>query len=115
MNVPVLTEADIVLVKEAATLIQQSLNSHLTIPQWAVKLQFPEKKLKSAFKEVHGVGLFTYLRQARIEKAKTMLLDDEPIKAIILAIGYNHEGNFSKAFRKVAGESPRSWKEKEYV
>ena len=107
----VLTEADIARVKEVALLMQQSLKSHYTIAQWAEKVKLPEKRLKRAFKQVHGAGLYTYLRNQRMEKAKLMLKDDKPIKAIISLVGYKNEGNFSKAFRKVTGTTPRSWKE----
>lgn len=111
MKVFVLTEADITRVKQIALLIQHSLKSHLTIAQWADKVKLPEKRLKRAFKEVHGMGLYSYLRQLRMEKAKDMLREDKPIKAIISTIGYKNEGNFSKAFRKVTGVSPTAWKE----
>jgi len=108
----VLTEVDIERVNQAAKMIQDSLRSHFTIPQWAEKLKFPEKRLKRAFREVHGMGMYTYLRRHRMEMAKEMLLDDKPIKAIILKIGYKSEGNFSKAFRKVSGHNPSEWKDR---
>jgi AraC-like DNA-binding protein len=114
MKVFVLTETDIARVNEVALLIQHSLKSHYTIGQWAEKINLPEKRLKRAFKEVHGVGLYNYLRNLRMEKAKIMLKEDKPIKAIISLIGYKNEGNFSKAFRKVAGVSPTEWKANGY-
>lgn len=114
MKVYVLTETDITRVNEIASQMQQSLRSHYTIGQWARKVKLPEKRLKRVFKEVHGQGLYTYLRNLRMEKAKVMLREDEPIKAIISSIGYKNEGNFSKAFRKVTGITPREWKENGY-
>lgn len=98
-------------VREVALLMQHSLKSHRTIAQWAERVKLPEKRLKKAFKEVYGMGLYTYLRDQRMEKAKIMLLDDRPIKAIIAAVGYKSEGNFSKAFRKVTGVLPSEWKQ----
>ena len=91
--------------------MQQSLKTHHTIGQWAKRMKLPEKRLKRAFKQVHGKGLYTYLRNLRMEKAMAMLREDEPIKAIISTIGYKNEGNFSKAFRKVIGIPPGEWKE----
>jgi AraC-like DNA-binding protein len=111
MKVFVLTESDIIRVKQVALLMQQSLKSHHTIAQWAEHIRMPEKKLKRAFKEVHGKGLYSYLRDLRMEQAKLLLQEDKPIKAIISTIGYKNEGNFSKAFRKVTGVSPSTWKE----
>lgn len=112
MDVFILTETDIDRVNEVALLMQHSLNTHYTIAQWAKKVKLPEKRLKRAFKEVHGMGLYTYLREQRMETAKIMLRDHKPIKAIISAVGYKNESNFSKAFRKVTGVLPKEWKEK---
>lgn len=114
MKVFELTEVDIARVNQVALLIAHSLKSHSTISQWAEKVKLPEKRLKRAFKEVYGTGLYSYLRQLRMEKSKEMLRDDKPLKAIISAIGYKNEGNFSKAFRKVTGVSPTAWKENGY-
>jgi AraC-like DNA-binding protein len=111
MKVFELTEVDIDRVNQVALLIRYSLKSHYTIAHWADKVKLPEKRLKQAFKEVHGMGLYSYLRQLRMEKAKEMLREDKPIKAIISVIGYKNEGNFSKAFRKVTGKTPTAWKE----
>ena len=111
MKALVLTEADIAHVNQVALLIQHSLKLHYTIAEWAEKVKLPEKRLKRAFKQVHGTGLYSYLRRQRMEKAKDMLREDKPIKVIISAIGYKNEGNFSKAFRKVTGVSPTAWKE----
>lgn len=111
MKVFELSEVDIARVNQVALLIQHSIKSHYTIAEWAEKVKLPEKRLKRAFKEVHKTGLYSYLRHLRMEKAKLMLREDKPIKAIISAIGYKNEGNFSKAFRKVTGVSPTAWKE----
>lgn len=112
MKIFKLSELEIEQVNQAALMMRQSPKLHFTIVQWAAKLKMPEKKLKKAFREVHGVGLYTYLRDQRMAKAKEMLLEDIPIKVIIKAIGYKTEGNFSKAFRKTSGESPRAWRDR---
>lgn len=112
MKVYEITDMDVEQVNQVAVMIRTNIKSHYTIAQWAKKVKMPEKRLKRAFKEIHGRGLYTYLRELRIEKAKEMLQADKPLKQIILVIGYKNEGNFSKAFRKVAGETPSAWRAK---
>lgn len=107
-----LTDTDIRSVHLASAIIQQSPKSHFTIPQLAEKVMLPEKKLKAAFKQVYGVGLYTYLRELRLEKAKQMLLEGKSIKIIIKSLGYKSESNFYNVFGKLQGETPGSWRRK---
>ncbi|MBO9565796.1 MAG: helix-turn-helix transcriptional regulator [Niastella sp.] len=94
----------------AATIIQQSTATHFTIPQLAEKVMLPEKKLKMAFRQTFGMGLYQYLRELRMEKAKQLLLEGRSLKMIIKSIGYKSESHFSKTFSKWYGESPNNWK-----
>jgi AraC-like DNA-binding protein len=105
-----LTEKDFEKVHQTAAIITASLATHYTIGELAQKIQMPEKKLKYTFKYVYGLGLYSYLKHKRIEKAKALMLAGEKIKDIIPRIGYTNEGNFSKAFRKVVKELPIAWK-----
>jgi AraC-like DNA-binding protein len=93
--------------------MEQCPKSHFPISQLAEKVKLPEKRLKAVFKQLYGQGLYAYLRQLRMEKAKVLLLEGKPIKVIIHAIGYENESNFCKAFRKTHNESPRKWKRRE--
>ncbi|NII25822.1 helix-turn-helix transcriptional regulator [Pseudoflavitalea sp. X16] len=108
-----ITRTDIERAHHAALIMEQSLKSHFTIAQLAEKVMLPEKRLKAVFKKLYGVGLYTYLRQLRMEKAKALLLEGKPIKVIIHVIGYENESNFCKAFRNAFKESPRTWRRKE--
>lgn len=112
MGVMYLTDMDIRSIRMASAIIQQSPKSHFTIPQLAEKVMLPEKKLKAAFKQVYGVGLYTYLRELRLEKAKQLLQEGRSIKIIIKSLGYKSESNFCNAFNKLYGETPGSWRKK---
>lgn len=98
---------------EAAVIMGLSPKSHFPISQLAAKVNMPEKKLKAVFKHIYGMGLYTYLRQLRMVKAKELLMEGKPIKLIIHAIGYENESNFCKAFRKEFNESPMKWMKSE--
>ncbi|PZR18224.1 MAG: hypothetical protein DI539_16605 [Flavobacterium psychrophilum] len=93
-----------------ATIIQQSPVTHYTIPELAEKVSLPEKKLKKAFKQVYGMGVYQYLRELRLEKAKQLLLEGRSLQMIIRSIGYKSESHFSKAFTKWCGDTPTNWK-----
>lgn len=105
-------EKDIEKIHQTASIITASLEKHYTIGELARKVAMPEKKLKYAFKQVYGMGLYSYLRFKRMEKAKELMLAGEKLKHIIPCIGYCNQGNFSKAFRKVVKKQPIAWKKR---
>jgi AraC-like DNA-binding protein len=108
-----LSITDIERANQAALIMEQYSKSHFTISQLAEKVMLPEKRLKIVFRQIYGVGLYTYLRQLRMGKAKLLLLEGKPIKVIVLIIGYNNESSFCKAFRREFNETPQAWRKKE--
>lgn len=110
-----ITAIEIERAQLAAQIMAQSPKSHFPICQMAAKVRLPEKRLKVVFKYLYGMGLYGYLRQLRMEKAKELLMEGKPIKVIIHVIGYDNESNFCKAFRKAYRESPREWTKKGLV
>lgn len=102
--------ATIMQVNQAAFFITSSLTNHYTIAQIAKKVKLPPQKLKLAFKHVYGMGVYTYLRTKRMEKAQTMLLQGESLNDIIQCIGFETKSNFCKAFKKFCNETPEHWR-----
>jgi AraC-like DNA-binding protein len=113
MRVLEITTTDINCARHAALIMEQCPRSHFPISQLAEKVMLPEKRLKAVFKQLYGKGLYAYLRQVRLEKAKELLLEGKPIKVIIHVIGYENESNFCKAFRSAYRDTPRGWTRKE--
>lgn len=116
MKALTLSASDFQKIQEAATLIVLNLKYHLTISELSSKVALNERKLKQGFKQLYGMGVFAYLLQHRMEKAKEMLLQDYPIKATAIAIGYkgdNAETNFIRSFKKLYSLSPASWKKQQ--
>jgi AraC-like DNA-binding protein len=72
-----------------------------------------EFKLKVGFRQLFGLSVFDYLQEARMEKAKELLLTtDEPLKNICILTGYPRMTNFITAFRKRFGYTPGSLRRK---
>lgn len=99
-------------VQSAVTIIDQSIQQHHTIKSLALQIKLPEKLLKHLFKQQYGMGVYTYLTNKRMEKAKEMLLAGVTYKTIMPAIGYKKESVFCRAFKKIYHETPSEWKEK---
>jgi len=106
-----LSNQDIKHVHEAAQILAKYLSKNITIRELAGIVLLSEKKLKQGFKEEYQMGVHAYLRYIRLEKVKSMLLQDWPLKAIPKATGFKSESGLSKTFKKVVGITPIEWKE----
>ncbi|WP_197038217.1 helix-turn-helix transcriptional regulator [Billgrantia saliphila] len=69
-----------------------------------------ESRLKQRFKEHHGQTLSDCLRQARMCEAERLLDDDLPIARIATDLGYEHAANFTTAFKREFGLTPRDYR-----
>jgi|GEM_PF-6177254 len=111
-----LTGPEIEKIQQAADLLKRNLKNAFTIHRLAKEVGINEKRLKTGFKKVFGKGVHTFLLHARMERAKELLLEDRPIRYIAAVVGYNGNvanSNFIKAFRKLHGETPLSWKKRQ--
>lgn len=64
------------------------------------------------FKEATGFTIFEYLYERRINQAKLMfLLDpDKPVTEAGYAAGFKHPSHFTRAFKRITGMTPESYK-----
>jgi AraC-like DNA-binding protein len=60
------------------------------------------------FKEVGGINFVDYVARTRVEKARTLFLNpDRRVSEVAFAVGFQSLSQFNRAFRKIAGQSPR--------
>lgn len=66
-------------------------------------------KLSRIFKAVHGATLSEYLLALRMRHAMALIRGARlPVTQVAFEVGYDHAGNFSTAFRRHYGMSPRA-------
>jgi AraC family transcriptional regulator len=64
-----------------------------------------------AFKESTGLSPHAWLRQQRLEQAKTMLRDPTmSVASVAAALGYASQTAFAAAFRRLTGQTPSDWR-----
>ena len=98
-------EIDTILAVEAQ--LVKDLSCAPTIPQLAKASALSPSKLKKQFKDVFGMPIYAHFQQARMARARELLLDGRrSVKEVGMNIGYTNLSNFSLAFRKVFGVLP---------
>ncbi|WP_162305876.1 helix-turn-helix transcriptional regulator [Oleisolibacter albus] len=96
------------LVADARDRLLADLTTPPSLRQLADAVGLNEKRLNEGFKALFGVTVFECLRNARLEKARCLLFQEElPLKAIAWQVGYSHVNNFITAYRNRFGEPPR--------
>ena len=111
--IPMQQRSEIKKIYQAAELLREKLKNSFTITTLAAEVSLSEKRLKAGFKAHFGKGVYAFLRDARMERARELLLEDKPIRYIAKVIGYrgrSAESNFIKAFHKRYGMTPAKWR-----
>jgi AraC-like DNA-binding protein len=88
-------------IREACHIIETVAGEPVNINKLADLANITVPELKKYFKPVVGVNLSTFIQKARLNNAKLLLLEtDLAVKEIARLVGYDHEQNFTQAFKK---------------
>lgn len=88
------------------------MDAALSLPRLAELLQISPHQLSELMNARLGKGFSRYLRELRIEAAKTMLLQ-EPSASVLsvgLSVGFTSQSNFYEAFREIVGMPPGQYR-----
>ncbi len=103
-------------IRFAASIIRNSMEKPLTIPELSRLAGINRTKLKTGFKMLFGTTVFGYLQDLRMHQAKRYLLDTRlTVQEIGILLGYQNTSNFSIAFKKTVGYSPMKLREKQDI
>ncbi|MCX8117718.1 MAG: helix-turn-helix domain-containing protein [Desulfobacterota bacterium] len=97
--------------KKAMQFIETHCNEPLTVERVAKEVFLSASRLSHIVKEELGMTLIDYLSKVRIEKAKSLLFNEElPIARIAQEVGFSDQSYFTKVFKKIVGCTPRAFR-----
>ena len=83
----------------------------LTMAREAQKFGLSDRKLSALVREATGLNFPDYLEKLRIDRAIELLRDHaKTIDDIALAVGYASDKSFRRAFKRIMGQSPSSFR-----
>lgn len=89
-----------------------NLSEPLTIRQVAAALKINAEHLARKFRKETGTALTDYIHEVKIEEAKKLLAYTEyELAAIAVKVGYSSQSQFSTAFKKKTGVTPKYYRE----
>ncbi len=91
--------------------IDKNYSQNLKLSYFSDKYYFSKEYLSKIFKANYEIGIYEYVLQVRMERAKELLLDDSlKIQWISDRLGYTDSNYFSKAFRNYYGITPSQFR-----
>lgn len=96
----------------AIAYIQEHLGEEITLEAIATQLNMSQYYFCHLFKQSMGVSPYQYVLQQRINKAKQLLKQRQlTITDVALECGFANQTHFTKYFRKLAGTTPKNYRE----
>lgn len=96
---------------KAVRLIEERLEDLPTIGEIASEVGLNANKLQRGFQELLGMTVNLYIRQKRLESARTLLLNtDQTLSAITSIVGYKSQSYLSKRFLEAYGLTPSEYR-----
>jgi AraC family transcriptional regulator len=70
------------------------------------------RQLTRGFRASRGCSVADYLAQVRVDAVKRRLITDQSIKSIATELGYSNQSNFTSAFRRATGTTPKVYRDR---
>ncbi|MEK6793601.1 MAG: helix-turn-helix domain-containing protein [Spirochaetota bacterium] len=100
-------------VRTAIDIMERSVHATIDLPSLTNKLGITVSYFDRLFKKHRGVSPLTYYARLKIETASFLLREtDTPIYRIAEELSYTDEFHFSRAFKRIAGVSPREFRKR---
>lgn len=101
------------LVKEAQVQMEENYMDIATLETLVKKMPVSARNFMRRFKQATGVTPINYLQQTRIEAARRLLEHStDSVTDIMYQVGYNDMKSFRTLFTRIAGLSPKAYREK---
>lgn len=97
--------------RKATEFIEQNCLRNIRLEELAVLTGLSQSHFSHAFKASTGVAPHQWQMNARLDRAKQLLVNgDQPLTVIAAETGFSDQAHFTRVFRKNVGTTPAYWK-----
>ena len=100
-------EENVDIIKKIKQYIKFNYMNDISVMQLSDYFGFERSYFYRMFKKHNGTGVKEYILKTRMEQAKLLLDRGYSVGNTAYAVGYSDQSNFSKAFKKYYGRSPK--------
>ncbi len=95
-------------IAQARSFIADHSDEDLSLASVARVANMSAPYFSAKFKEVGGINFVDFVARTRVEKARNLFLNpDRRVSEVAFEVGFQSLSQFNRAFRKIAGQSPR--------
>lgn len=91
---------------DAASRLALRLAQPPGVAEMAQEVGLSSTRLRLAFRQLFGCGVYGYVKALRLEAARLALAEGRQVKAAALSVGYTKPGHFAREFRERFGIYP---------
>lgn len=100
------------LFSDAVAVLTKRLVDPLSAVELAHQVGTNQQRLTRIFREQVGMSAYEYLQEMRLERGRSLLGDtDLQVQLIADRVGYRNAGDFTRAFRRHFGVTPRQYRQ----
>lgn len=97
--------------RRAVEYIDENVNRNIRLEELASLAGLSQSHFSHAFKASTGMAPHQWQTNARIDRAKQLLVKNEAsLTAVAAETGFSDQAHFTRVFRKVVGTTPALWK-----
>ncbi len=105
------SKEQVALARDVCRYMINNMSSRITLEDLTKKFHVSGTQLKTTFKGVYGVSIYSYIRAEKMQSAAQMLRNsDDTVLEIASRYGYENGSKFAKAFRDTIGLSPNEYR-----
>ncbi|TKG95911.1 AraC family transcriptional regulator [Puteibacter caeruleilacunae] len=99
---------------EAKYIIEKQYSTPPSLYELSRHLGISVTAMKDGFKKVFDTTLYGHLHDYRMKKAENLLITNSDLNIfdVAMKVGYEHQANFSAAFKRKFGVTPREFKKR---
>jgi AraC family transcriptional regulator len=102
--------------RRATEFIHENLERDLALAEIAEAVELSPFHFARAFKQATGLTPHQYVIKNRIERAKTLLADDElPLVEVSYRAGFKNQSHFTTLFRRLTSLTPKAYRDSRLI
>lgn len=112
LDVPVFGTEHNGIIHEVKSYLEQRADLNITLEELSAKFRCNPYHLLRTFKKMVGLPPHAYMLNARIERAKRLLLDGVPPATVAAETGFADQSHFHKTFRRILAATPGQYQKR---
>ena len=108
-NHPIQNTINTQAVELARTYIEDSLDQDISLDELEHVCGYRRRQLCRDFRSVTGTSPYRYLIMRRLDKARQLIIDGQPLSLVAVETNFSDQSHFNRHFKKAFGLTPKRW------